>query len=192
MGVAILGFLPALTGCESYGKSAGLGAALGAGAGALIADDHRVGGALVGAVAGAAAGLVVKDIKETRARKARDAQATAETYSYTPSQGQSMVFENSQVLPSVVRRGNMVEASMQYALLGSPGGTDVTETRSLMRGDREISQVSSQMFTRTDGTWVSTQQFRIPQDLTPGEYTLMQRAYTARSSVSGTTQFYVE
>ncbi len=178
-------------GCQTYGEAGALGAALGAGTGAIIGHQsgHAGEGALIGAALGGLTGLIAHDIK---AHKERDATGTATEYEYQPSQGEMLTLENAQALPSTVRRGNMVEASIQYALLGTGGGTRVTESRSLRRGNEVIAEVSSKTFTRDDGTWVSTQQFKIPQNIDPGTYTVVQVVQTAQSRISGSSQFRVE
>lgn len=177
-------------GCQTYGESAGLGALVGAAAGAIIGHQsgHGGEGALIGAALGGLSGVVVHDAIAT---KSKDPQTTAAEYRYRPSQGEMMTFEDAAVSPSVVRRGSMAESSMQYALLGTGAGTRVTETRILKRGEAVVAQLSSKTYTRNDGTWVSTQQFRISERLAPGEYTLVQTAQTAQSMISGSAAFIV-
>ena len=183
-----------MTGCQTRGESAGLGAAIGAVAGAIIGNQSgsQSEGAVIGAIIGGVGGLIVDDIQRTKAKKQATAQETAVVYDYNPSQGESMVFENSELLPGNAVRGEFVTASMQYALLGSGPGKTVTETRVIKQGDEIVSQISSQQFTRNDGTWVSTQDFRVPKNWKPGEYTLEQTVATIQSTVSGTTKFWVE
>ncbi len=178
-------------GCQTYGEAGALGAALGAGAGAIIGHQsgHAGEGALIGAALGGVTGLIAHDIK---ARKQKDRAATATEYDYQPSQGEMLTLENAQALPSTVRRGNLIESSIQYALLGTGGGTQVTETRELRRGEEVIAEVSSKTFTRDDGTWVSTQQFKIPANVQPGTYKVKQVVRTAISRISSVTQFRVE
>jgi uncharacterized protein YcfJ len=180
-----------MVGCQTYGEAGGLGAALGAGTGAIIGHQsgHAGEGALIGGVLGGLTGLVAHDIK---AQKQRDRAQTAAQYKYQSTQGEMLTLENAQVLPSSVRPGNLVEASMQYALLGTGGGTKVTETRTLKRGDEVIAEVSSKTFTRDDGTWVSTQQFKIPENVVPDMYTVVQVVQTAQSRISGSAQVMVE
>ena len=180
-----------LVGCETYGQGAGLGAAIGAGAGAII--GHQSGNALEGAAIGAAlgglAGVVAHDIK---ARKQREAQETATAYNYQPTQGELLRYEGAEVLPSSVRRGEMIQGRVTYALLGTGAGVQVRESRVLMQGDRQIAELSNQNFTRTDGTWASTQDFRLPSNLSPGVYVLDTRVQTNQSSISGRANFVVE
>lgn len=180
-----------VSGCQTYGEGAGLGAAIGATAGAII--GHQSGNALEGAAIGAAlggvGGLIAHDVKVQR-EKSRE--QTAVQYNYQPAQGEFLTFEEAQLLPSVTAPGRRVEASFQYALLGAGNGVRVQETRQLLLGDQVISDLSSKTFDRTDGTWVSTQQFTLPSNLQPGRYTLVQRVSTAKSTVSGRSAFTVQ
>ncbi len=187
----VLCVVVALAGCETYGQAGGLGAALGGAAGAVIGHQsgHAVEGALIGAAVGGATGLIAHDIK---AKKAKNREQTAAEYNYQPAQGEEMLFERTEVLPKTVRAGEMIEGTIQYALLGAGGGVQVNETRTLMRGDKVIADLSAKNFTRDDGTWVSTQQFRLPADQQPGEYTLLTTARTAQSAISGRARFTVQ
>ena len=180
-----------VAGCKSYGGSSLVGAALGAGAGALIGKQsgRAAEGALIGAAVGGLAGAAVHDVV---AKKTKDAEATKADYGYRPSQGEMMTFERASVLPSAVTRGTMADASIQYALLGSGGGVAVTETRTLIRDGDTVAQLSSKTYTRNDGTWVSTLPFRVPESLDRGEYTLLQTVRTAKSEISGSARFFVE
>lgn len=202
--VTVSAIVVAFTGCETTGESAGLGALIGAGAGAIIgADSGEAGaGAIIGALVGAAGGAIAHDVRETRAEKRRTAAETYERYKYepidpvtttttTPSRGLSLVFEDATVVPPSMRRGGMVEGTMQYAVLGAGAGKEVIETRIVKMGQEIVSQVSSKSFMRNDGTWVSRQEFRIPESWAPGEYTLEQVVQSEDTWISGTVKFYV-
>jgi hypothetical protein len=192
--------IPALAigvvGCETTGESAGLGALVGAGAGALIGSTGGESGPLIGAAVGAAvgagAGAVIHDVRKSRAEQVKPAAQTAEVYHYQPSAGQSLVFEDAGVQPVSARRGEFIEARMQYALLGAPGGLAITERRLILKNDKVISEISAEEHTRNDGTWVSTQQFRVPDSWGPGEYIIEQVVTSARLTVSGRARFRVE
>lgn len=178
--------------CQTYGEAGSLGAALGGATGAIIGHQsgHTLEGAAIGAVLGGLTGLVAHDIK---VQQAKSAQQTAVEYNYQPTQGERLNFERAEVLPNVVTPGNMIETTVQYALLGTgSGGTTVTETRSLLKGEQLIADISSSSFNRTDGTWVSSQQFRLPPNLSPGQYTILFRVATQKSSISGRASFVVE
>ena len=178
-------------GCQTYAGGGTLGAGLGAGAGAAIGSTKgkALEGALIGAVAGAAIGLIGHDIK---ARRAKSQEQTAQEYRYEPSQGEMLTWEQGQVQPSSARPGTMVEATAQYALLGSGGGVQVSESRKLFQGDRMLAEVSTRNFTRTDGTWVSAQNVRLPGNLAPGQYSIRTEVTTNKSRVSGIAPFFVE
>ncbi len=187
----------AAAGCETTGESAGLGALIGAGAGAVIGGIAGDGqgaliGAAVGAGVGAAGGAIAHDVRKSRAEQIKPATQTAETYHYQPSAGQSLVFEDAGVNPPVTRRGQFIEARMQYALLGAPNGIAVTERRIILKDDKLISEISAEEHTRNDGTWVSTQEFKVPDSWTPGEYIIEQSVQSPRLTVSGRARFRVE
>ncbi|HOK08230.1 MAG TPA: glycine zipper domain-containing protein [Candidatus Hydrogenedens sp.] len=179
-------------GCQTYGEAAGLGAALGGATGAIIGHQsgHALEGAAIGAVLGGITGLVAHDIK---ARRAKSAEETAKEYNYQPTQGEKLLFERTEVLPNVITPGNKIEATIQYALLGTgPGGVNVTESRTLLQGERVIAELSSSTVNRGDGTWVSSQEFRLPSNLAPGQYSILTRVSTKLSSISGSASFVVD
>jgi len=192
-----------MTGCETTGESVGLGALIGAGAGALIgsASGNAAEGAIIGAVVGGAGGAISHDVRKTKSEKRRSAAETYEIYKYEPieptattpvtSQNLGLVFEEGSVVPAAIRRGAMVEGTMQYAVLGAGAGREITETRIIKLDGEVISQVSSKTFTRNDGTWISRQEFRIPEGWKPGEYTLEQVVQSGDTWVSGTVKFIV-
>jgi hypothetical protein len=186
LSVAALG----VVGCQTYGESAGLGGALGAGAGAIIGNQsgHALEGALIGGALGAVTGLIVHDIKVKRARTQAE---TAQVYNYQPTQGEMLTLERTEVLPPSVRPGEEIAATIQYALLGTGPGTQVGEQRTLMQGDRTVADISTQNFTRQDGTWVSTLPFRLPGNLQPGQYSIVTTVRTSRSAISGRANFTV-
>ncbi len=181
----------ALSGCQTYGEAGGLGAGAGALAGGIIGHQsgHAIEGALIGAALGGAAGLIAHDIKVKRERNREQTIAAYPTY--VPTQGEMLQMERSEILPATVRPGENAEASVQYALLGTGPGLQVSEQRSLMRGDKLIAEVSTHNFTRDDGTWVSTQPFRVPTNLQPGPYTIITSVRTAQSSISSSANFNV-
>ena len=179
-----------MAGCQTYGEGAGAGAALGAIAGGIIGHQsgHALEGAAIGAALGGVAGLIAHDIKVQRAK---NRQQTVEQYHYEPSHGEVLEMEQYFVTPSVVAPGSTITASLQYAILGNSNGTPVTETRQLLQHERIIGNLSSKKFTRQDGTWLTTQEISLPNNLKPGEYSLVQRVETPQSSIFGTATFTV-
>jgi len=191
LGIVALCVAVVLAGCQSYGAAAGTGAGIGALTGAIIGHQsgHAGEGALIGAAVGAGAGLIAHDIKVKRARSAEETKAQ---YGYNESQGEVLTLETSQALPSTVMRGNMMEATIQYAIMGTGGGVQVRETRTVMRNGGTVSELSSKTFTRTDGTWVSTAQFEVPERWEPGTYTMVQTVQTPSSRISDSAVFTVQ
>lgn len=180
-----------MAGCQTYGEGAGAGAAVGALAGGII--GHQSGNALAGAAIGAAAGALVGVIAhDIKVQRAKNRAQTVETYKYEPTQGEVLQLEDSTVTPQVVRPGSTITASLQYAIIGGSAGTPVTETRRLLRGEKVLSDLSSKKFTREDGTWLTTQDIKLPDNLQPGQYSLIQKVDTPLSSVFGTATFTVQ
>ena len=181
-----------MTGCETTGQAAGLGAGIGAVAGAVIGHQsgHGAEGAAIGAALGAGTGAAAHKI---RAKRARNRAETVEQYNYQPSQGEMLTYEGSAVLPGTARPGSMVTSEVRYALLGAENGVSVNETRQLLRADgKVITEFSSKNLSRDDGTWVSEQDFRVPNDLQPGAYSVRSSVRTSQSSINGSTNFIIE
>jgi len=136
------------------------------------------------------AGLIAQDVK---VRRERTRQETVETYNYTETQGLLVQFERAEVLPRDARPGTRVQNVFQYAILGAGAGISVTEHRSLLQGDRLLGELSSETFTRDDGTWVSTQEFQLPNDMRPGVYSIETRVSAGSAApISGRANFTVQ
>jgi len=181
----------AVSGCQTYGESGAGGAAGGATAGAIIGHQsgHQGEGAVIGAVLGGLTGLI---IHSERTRKTRDSRTTARDYPQESREGEVLELEDAQIYPHAVKRGNMAEATIQYALLGTTGrGAEVLETRCLKKGNEMLAELSSKHFTRSNGTWVSTLPFRVPDTLEPGKYVVIQTVKTSRSQISSSVAFNV-
>ncbi len=180
-----------MAGCQTYGEGAGAGAAVGALAGGII--GHQSGNALAGAAIGAAAGALVGVIAhDIKVQRAKTREQTVETYKYTPGSGEVLQIEDTTVSPAFTRPGATISTSLQYAIIGNSAGTPVTETRRLVRGEKVIADLSSKKFTREDGTWLTTQDIKLPDSLQPGVYTLIQRVETPQSSVFSSANFTVQ
>ena len=177
-------------GCQTYGEAAGAGAAIGALAGGIIGNQsgNALEGAAIGAAVGAAGGAIAHDIK---VRRAKSREETVVDYNYQPERGMELHFRDASVLPSSTTPGRMVEASIEYALLGSQQGVSVRESRRLLRGGQVVADLSDKAFTRTDGTWVSTLPFEVPRNLQPGVYTMQQQVWAGELHISRAVDFNV-
>lgn len=192
LGLAALMVTVGAVGCQSYGEAGGLGAALGGAAGAVIGHQsgHALEGAAIGAAIGGATGLIAHKVK---VNKQRNREETLAAYQYDPAQGESLKFEGAENLPNVVRPGEMFESNVTYALMGTRDqGVEVSESRTLMRGDRVIADLATNTYIRDDGTYVSNQSFRLPNNQAPGEYTIVTKVRTAKSAISGRAPIIVE
>jgi hypothetical protein len=192
--VALLavGSMLGVTGCQTYGESAALGGVLGAGTGAIIGhqSDSAGEGALIGGALGALSGLIAHDV---RARKQKSAQDTASQYDYQPAQGAMLKMEDAQVMPATIQPGGRIDAQIRYVVLGAgAGGATVNEKRLINKDGKAVYEISSQDFTRDDGTWESTQNFFLPKDAQPGQYSLMQTVRMGGNQISATSNFTVE
>lgn len=171
--VAVLCVAIFAMGCQTYGGSAGVGAATGAGLGAIIGNQsgHAGQGALIGGVLGAMTGLIVHDIK---VRQVKSAQETAQQYQYQPSQGIKLYPGTSGVTPMTVKPGQSVKATTEYAVLGAaPGQINVQEQRLLEKDGKQLKQLTQDVKPRSDGTWVSEVTFDVPANAAPGTYQIV-------------------
>jgi hypothetical protein len=100
----------------------------------------------------------------------------------------SLFIEESSVTTHTVRTGSTVKANIQYTLL-APEGTEnvkITETRKLWTA-YSTRELDTRDITRTQGTYLSSIQFTMPEDMPKGYcilYTTVsdgKRAKTARS-----------
>lgn len=180
-----------VTGCETAGQSAGLGAGLGGALGAVI--GHQSGHGWEGAAIGAAiGGLAGYGIHKAQARKVREAEATAQYYQYQPAQGVRVYSEESTVAPNRVTKGNTVKASMEYAVLGAPAdGITVVEKRVLRKDGEVLAELENTSVTRTNGTWVSTMDIAVNEDVQPGNYEIAQTLETPEGTFAKSSTFTV-
>lgn len=187
--IAIAAFSLIAIGCETTGKSTGLGAVLGGTAGAIIGHQsgHAWEGAAIGAAVGALAGYGVGKVK---ARRTRTAEETAIENDYKAEQGFKMVPKGATIEPPSAKPGETVVATLDYAVLGAGDtGVDVEETRILSQGDKEIGKLSQEKLNRTDGTWRSTVEFKMPNNANGGTYKIAQRASAKDQTVGQTVAF---
>jgi hypothetical protein len=159
--LASIAFL--VTGCETFGDHPGHDTGIGAGATAKSVSSHLV----------------------------RSPLETAANHKYNPWQGHLLKMENEAVTPAKAAAGHIIKGTIQYALLGTGrDGAQVTEVRQLLRG-KEVVAEAREILHRSDGTWVSSQEFRLPADAFPGEYSLVQRVETPKAQIAATSNFLV-
>jgi hypothetical protein len=80
-----------------------------------------------------------------------------------------LIIEDSSVATHTVETGSTVKAAIQYTLL-APDGTDnirITETRKLRTANSTV-ELDSRDIIRAQGTYRSSIQFRMPEDIPRG------------------------
>lgn len=200
--LSMVGIAIAIAGCQTYGESAALGGLIGAAAGTIIGHQsgEELEGAAIGAAVGAAAGAIAKD-QQVRREERREAEYEARRPlppppppppAGDPADAETLVIEDVTVLPSVVARGNIVEVSIQYAVFNSGNGVRLKETRTLYKDGREVEVFASNLIYRSNGSWVSPQQFRIARTLEPGVYEIVQRVESRNAQISARRTLRVE
>ena len=194
-----------IVGCQTYGESAALGGLIGAAAGAVVGHQsgEELEGAAIGAAVGAAAGAIAKD-QQVRREKEREAayEAGRRSASSTPpprpaprqlpSDAETLVLEDIVVTPSRAYPGSIVDVSIQYAVYNAADGVQIRETRRLLKDGREIETFASNLIYRSNGSWVSPQQFRIARSLEPGVYEIVQTIESRNAQISGRRTLRIE
>jgi hypothetical protein len=111
---------------------------------------------------------------------------------FTSEQGDGemvLKIDKESVSPAKVVRGERVKVTIQYAVMGAAEtGVEVQERRALVFGSKELTLLSEESATRSNGTWENTLTFAVPSSAEPGTYTVTQEIAvrgvkrTARSS----------
>ncbi|MDP3182468.1 MAG: glycine zipper domain-containing protein [Desulfobaccales bacterium] len=197
--------IASLFGCATNGyydpaRSAGAGvlggAATGAALGAII--GAATGSAATGAWVGAAAGAVVGGVggylyANHMNNQTRSAQAAAQTYNYSPAQGNVVAIEKADVNPSRARAGQQVSMVMAYTFL-TPSNAPVSATlsREVQMGGATVGQPYQVQVNNANGSYVDQVAFTVPNNATPGTYTVTNRVTSGYGSAVKNTYFIVE
>ncbi len=201
----ILIFGLSLAGCQTEsgyydpGRSAGAGAlggaATGAALGAIIgaATGAPATGAWIGAAAGGLLGGVGGYLyAEHRNSEMRSAQAAAQSYNYSPSQGAVVDINRVYANPSQVRAGQQVTLGMDYTIL-TPNNEPVTSSlyREIRLGGRLLGQAYQAQATNTNGTYTDQVNYGLPSNAQPGTYTVVSRVTNSYGTAEKDTYFTV-
>jgi hypothetical protein len=185
----ILVFSISLAGCvtesgyyspeRSAGAGALGGAATGAALGAIIgaATGAPATGAWVGAAAGGLLGGVGGYLyAEHRNSEISSARAAAQQYNYQPSQGNMVAVDQANVDPAVVSPGQQVNLVMTYTIL-TPNNEPVSVTlvREVRYGGNVLGQPYQTTVTNTNGTFSDSVGYNLPNNASPGNYTVVSR-----------------
>lgn len=164
---------------RSTGAGALGGAATGAAVGSIIgaATGSPATGAWVGAAAGGVLGAVGGYLyAEHRNSQTRSAQTAAQSYNYTPTQGNVVSIDRVDVSPSMVRPGQQVQLGMTYTIL-TPDNQPVAVTlvREVRLGGNMVGQPYQTTVNNANGTYTDQVAYALPGNATPGTYTVTSR-----------------
>ena len=197
-------FIGSLAGCATNGtydpaRSAGAGALGGAATGAAIGSIVGAGtgsaatGAWVGAAAGGVAGAVGGYLyAQHRNSQTRSSQAAAQTYNYTPGQGNVVSIDRVDVNPSTVRPGQQVQLGMTYTIL-TPNNQPaaVTLVREVRFGGSPVGQPYQTTVNNANGTYTDQVAYSLPGNATRGTYTVTSRINSSYGSAQREGSFTV-
>jgi len=195
-----------LAGCQtesgyySPGESAGAGAlggaATGAALGAIIgaATGNPATGAWIGAASGALVGGVGGYLyAQHRNSEIASQQAAASAYNYQPSQGNVVNIDQVSASPSVVGRGQQVNLGMQYTFLTDSGGPiPATLVREVYFHGQMVGQPYQNTVNNPNGSFSDTVAYSIPNNASPGNYTVISRVVTSYGSAQREAYFTVQ
>jgi hypothetical protein len=201
----ILVFSISLAGCvtesgyyspeRSAGAAALGGAATGAALGAII--GAATGAPATGAWIGAASGAVLGGLggylyAEHRNSEMASAQAAAQSYNYSPSQGAMVDVNRVYANPSQVRAGQTVSLGMDYTIL-TPDNAPVSSTlyREIRLGGTTLGQPYQTQVNNSNGTFTDQVNYGLPNNAQPGTYTVVSRVSNQFGTAEKTAYFTI-
>jgi hypothetical protein len=198
-------FAVSLVGCATDsgyydpGRSAGAGvlggAATGAAIGSIIgaATGHAATGAWVGAAAGGVIGGVGGYLyAEHRNSETRSAQAAAQANNYQ-GQGNVVNVDNASASPSTVRPGQQVNLGMTYTIL-TPSNAPVSLTlvREVRFNGQTVGSPYQTTVTNSNGSYTDNVSYALPNNATPGNYTVTSRVMSSYGTSQRDATFNVQ
>jgi len=196
----VLSMALGLSGCASTGGSvqqqmagAGIGAALGCAAGALITGDAR--GCAAGAAIGGAVGFGAVAITQYNARQVRSTADDSRVYGLTgPVSTPQVKIRQGSSAPETVRPGGSVNVSTDYSVLLPPGTSSagVTESWVLKKDGKVLSNLPSKTATRSAGGWEADAVITVPSNAPAGTYVIEHRVKSGSSYDVDQSNFVVK
>lgn len=198
-------FAVSLTGCVTESgyydpaRSAGAGALGGAATGAAIgsiigaATGHAATGAWVGAAAGGVLGGVGGYLyAEHRNSEIRSSQAAAQAYNYQ-GQGNVVSVDSATASPSTLRPGQQVNLGMNYTIL-TPANTPVSVTlvREVRFNGSPVGTPYQTTVSNANGTFTDNVSYALPNNATPGTYTVTSRVMSSYGTSQRDAMFTVQ
>jgi hypothetical protein len=162
------------------------GAATGAALGAIIgaATGSPATGAWVGAAAGGLLGGVGGYLyAQHRNSEIQSSQAAAQTYNYTPAQGNVVAIDSVTATPPAVSAGQQENLAVTYTIL-TPANAPVSITlvREVRLGGQMLGQPYQTTVTNANGTFSDSVAYTLPSNATPGTYTVTTRVTSSYGS----------
>ncbi len=201
--VVVFGFT--LFGCATEGgyydtgRSAGVGALGGAATGAALGSiiGAATGSPATGAWVGAATGAIVGGLggylyAEHRNSLVRSRQAAAQTYNYSPTQGNLVQIDQAFASPASARPGQQITLTMGYTVL-TPNDvpTQVTISREVRKDGQMVGQPYSTQVSNTNGSFTDTVNYVIPQNAPRGTYAVTNRITSSAGTAERVSYFTV-
>jgi hypothetical protein len=198
-------FAVSLAGCATDSgyydpaRSAGAGALGGAATGAAIGSiiGAATGNAATGAWVGAAAGGVLGGVGGAvyaahRNSEIRSGQAAAQANNYQ-GQGNVVNVDNVVVSPAVARAGQQVVLGADYTIL-TPNNTPVSATlvREIRYQGSPVGSPYQTQVTNSNGTYQDNVTYSLPNNATPGVYTVVTRLQSNYGSSQREASFTVQ
>jgi hypothetical protein len=132
------------------------------------------------------------DLEQSIRKSTRRLYSQARTLKMFPAErGKGLVLKihKESVAPATAGKGDRVTVTIQYAVMGAAGsGVEVRERRALLFAGKELTVLSEDTTSRSNGTWENTLTFAVPASAEDGTYTVVQEVSaqgqkrTARSS----------
>jgi hypothetical protein len=198
-------FAVSLAGCVTESgyydpaRSAGAGALGGAATGAALGSiiGAATGNAATGAWVGAAAGGLLGGVggalyASHRNSEIRSSQAAAQAYNYQ-GQGNVVSVDNVTASPSMARPGQQVMLGADYTIL-TPENVPVSATlvREIRYQGNLVGSPYQTSVTNANGTFNDTVTYSLPNNATPGVYTVVTRLNSSYGTSQRQASFTVQ
>ncbi len=187
------------SGYYSPERSAGAGALGGAATGAALGSiiGAATGSAATGAWVGAAAGGLLGGVggylyAQHRNSEIQSPQAAAQAYNYQ-GQGNVVNVDTATASPATVRPGQQVNLGMNYTIL-TPSNTPVNITlqREIRYNGQLVGKPYQTTVTNGNGSYNDQVAYALPNNATPGTYTVVNRVTSAYGTAQKDSYFTVQ
>jgi hypothetical protein len=180
---------------RSAGAGALGGAATGAAIGSIIgaASGHAGTGAWIGAASGAVLGGVGGALYAShRNSEIRSSQAAAQAYNYQ-GQGNVVSVDNVSASPGMARPGQQIMLSADYTIL-TPDNQPVSATlvREIRYQGNLVGSPYQTQVTNSNGGFNDTVTYALPNNATPGVYTVTTRLMSSYGTSQRDASFSVQ